>query len=152
MARSTAILVAVGAVCGAEARTYSQPKHSIKMKQRTRPIKDEQTLRVDTLHTHMKDLRLDVLPDALKELDTTYSTPKAESEAYYAYPLTLDYVRQPTAPRPPPPRLRPRRPPPLSADAAPFHQILIPLPWPFAVPTAARSLPSHTRAVARLAT
>lgn len=97
MARSTAILMAVGAVCGAEARKYSEPKHSIKMKQRTRPIKDEQALRVDTLHTAMKDLRLDVLPDSLKSFETTYSTPTAESEAYYAYPLTLDYVSVPAA-------------------------------------------------------
>jgi len=90
--RVVAIILAASAAC-AEAgasHTHSKPAHVLKMKQRSRPIKDEQSQRVANLHKHMSDLKL--AKGIENSVQSTMSTPEHESEAYYAYPLTLDYV------------------------------------------------------------
>ena len=84
------LLVVAGVLGAAEARTHSKPAHVLKMKQRPRPIKDEQDTRVTTLHKNMRDLKLN--KGISSDVETTYDSVSHESEAYYAYPLTLDYV------------------------------------------------------------
>lgn len=89
MTRSWAIGLGILASITVKA-AHQKPALMLNMKQRVRPIKDEQSQRIANLHKQARALDMKLATNIKSATD--YTSPVTEAEAYYAYPLTLDYV------------------------------------------------------------